>query len=150
MLARVPLFKIDYLSLLQHRVNVDLWGPKLIVNVNGYTYEIYIMTMVDPVTGWFEQHQLYDEPTAYTCQQILNSVRLSHYPLPKKVGFDNGSEFKMKFQDLCNNLGLKQCPSNAWNLQSNAILERIHQVLADGLVKFNLEGTHVNVKIRPV
>ena len=38
-----------------NRVNVDLWGPKSIVNVNGYIYEIHIMTMVDPVTGWFEQ-----------------------------------------------------------------------------------------------
>ena len=37
------------------------------------------MTIVDPVSGWFEQRQLYDEPNAYTCQQIL------------------GSEFKMEF-----------------------------------------------------
>ena len=74
------------------------------------------MTMVDPVTGWFEQHQLYDEPNAFMCQQILDSVWLSRYPRPKEIGFDNGSEFKMEFQDLCNNnMGLKQCPSNAWN-----------------------------------
>ena len=47
-----------------NRVNVDLWGPKSIVSVNGWTYELHIMTMVDPVTGWFEQRQLYDEPNA--------------------------------------------------------------------------------------
>ena len=39
---------------------------------------------------------------------------------------------------------LKKCPSNAWNPQSNAILERIHQVLADGLVTFDLEGTPID------
>ena len=50
----------------------------------------------------------------------------------------------MEFQDLCNNMGLKKCPSNAWNPQSNAILERIHQVLADGLVTFDLEGTPID------
>ena len=42
-------------------------------------------------------------------------------------------------------IGLKQCPSNAWNPQSNAILERIHQVLADGLVKFDLENKPIDV-----
>ena len=42
-------------------------------------------------------------------------------------------------------MGLKQCPSNAWNPQSNAILERIYQVLADGLATFDLEGTHIDV-----
>ena len=41
-------------------------------------------------------------------------------------------------------MGLKKCTSNAWNPQSNAILERIHQVLADGLVIFNLEGTQID------
>ena len=39
------------------RVNVDLWGPKSIKNKNGFVYEIHIMTMVDLVTGWFEQYQ---------------------------------------------------------------------------------------------
>ena len=51
----------------------------------------------------------------------------------------------MEFQDLCANIGFKKCPSNAWNPQSNAILERIHQVLADGLVTFNLEGTPIDL-----
>ena len=41
-------------------------------------------------------------------------------------------------------MGLKKCPSNAWNPQSNTILERIHQVLAGGLVTFDLEGTHID------
>ena len=66
---------------------------------------------------------------------------LSRYPRSKEIGYDNGSEFKMEFQDLCANMSLKWCPSNAWNPQSNAILERIHQVLVDSLVTFDLEGT---------
>ena len=31
------------------RVNVDLWGPKTVQNKNGWDYQIYVMTMVDPV-----------------------------------------------------------------------------------------------------
>ena len=42
-------------------------------------------------------------------------------------------------------MGLKQCPSNAWNPQLNAILERIHHVLVDGLVMFDLENKPINV-----
>ena len=87
-------------SIRWNRVNVDLWGPKSVVNTNGYTYELHVMTMVDPVTGWFEQRQLYGPPNAYLCQQILDSIWLSRYPRPKEIGFDNGSEFKMEFQDL--------------------------------------------------
>ena len=79
------------------------------------------------------------------CQQILDSVYLSRYPRLKEFSFDNGSKFNMGFQNLCNNMGLKQCPSNAWNPQSNAILERIHQVLVDGLVTLDLEGKYSNV-----
>ena len=58
--------------------------------------------MVDPVTGWFEQRQLYGKPNAFNCNQILDNVWLSRYPRPKEIGCDNGSELKMKFQDLCN------------------------------------------------
>ena len=42
-------------------------------------------------------------------------------------------------------MGLNQCPGNAWNPQSNAILERIHQVLVDGLVTFDIENKPIGV-----
>ena len=55
-------------SIRWNRVNVDLWGPKSVVNVNGFTCELYVMTMVDLITGWFEQRQLYGPPNTYVCQ----------------------------------------------------------------------------------
>ena len=103
------------------------------------------MTMEDPVTGWFEQCQLYDEPNAYMYQQILGSVWLSRYSRPIEISFDNGSEFKMKFRDLCNNIGLKQCPSKAWDPQSNAILNKLHHVFVDELVTFDLGNNPITV-----
>ena len=42
-------------------------------------------------------------------------------------------------------MGIRRCPSNAWNPQSNAILEQKHQVLADSLVTFDLEGTPIDL-----
>ena len=41
-------------------------------------------------------------------------------------------------------MGLKAKESLAWNPQSNTILERIHQVLADCLVSFELEDVDIN------
>ena len=51
--------------------------------------------MIDPVTGWFEQAQMYGLPTSYLCQQIF-------------VGFDNAEEFKVEFKELCANMSLKE------------------------------------------
>ena len=41
-----------------NRVNLDCWGPKTVKHKDGYTYELRILTMIDPVTGWFEYAQL--------------------------------------------------------------------------------------------
>ena len=126
------------------RVNVDMWGPKTIRNKNGKTYKIHVMTMVDPVTGWFELAQLRDKPNAFMAMKRFDSQWLARYPRPREIGFDNGGEFMAEFRDLCDNMGLKRRPSSSWNPQSNAILERIHQVLADCLRSFNLDERTIN------
>ena len=59
------------------------------------------MTMVNPVTGWFEQAQLYGTPIAQCCQQIFDNTWLARYPRPREIGFDNGGEFKTEFKQLC-------------------------------------------------
>ena len=100
--------------------------------------------MVDPVTGRFEQAQLYGTLTASHCQRIFDTAWLACYPRPRKIGFNNGGEFKAEFKELCVNMGLKEKTSLPWNPQSNAILKRIHQVLADCLTSFDLEDLDVN------
>ncbi len=126
------------------RVDVDLWGPKTVQNKNGWDYAIHVMTMVDPVTGWFELQQLYSEPTAFRCQQILDTEWLSRYPRPRELGCDNGGEFKGVFKQLCANMNLKMKTSLPWNPQSNAVLESIHQVLQDCLLTFELDDAEIN------
>ena len=51
------------------RVNVDLWGPKIICNKNSKDYKIHVMTIVDPVTGWFELAQLKDKSNVFVCMK---------------------------------------------------------------------------------
>ena len=85
------------------------------------------MTMLDPVTNWFEIGQVLT-PSAVECQQVFDSLWLAWYPWQKEIGFDNGNEFKALFQELTKNMGLKPKPTTDYNSQGNSIIERIHQV----------------------
>ena len=67
------------------RVNVDLWGAKTVHNKNEWDYKVHVMTMVDSVTGWFELNKLYGKPTAFQCQQILDSAWLARYPTGNQI-----------------------------------------------------------------
>ena len=128
-------------------MNTGLWGPKTIKNVNGFDYERHIMTMIDPVTGWWEFAQLYGPPTAYISQEIFDNIWLSCYPRPEEIGFDNGSKFKKEFSNLCANTGLKKKKRNISNPQLNTILERVHQVLEEGLRVFNLDNKKIDLNV---
>jgi len=60
---------------------------------------------------------------------LVNKCWFIRYPRCKYVIYDNGSEFKLHFEDLCESYGLKREPTSIRNPQANAILERVHQVL---------------------
>ena len=120
------------------RVNVDLVGPYNITPKNSTkTYEFRAMTMIDPVTCWFEMAPIIT-PNSETTQTVFDSYWLARYPRPKEVGFDNGKEFKWLFKELCANFGLKEKPTTDYNPQSNAILERMHQVVGNCIRTFEV------------
>ena len=119
------------------RVNVDLIGPYTIQSKNK-EYSLRAMTMIDPVTNWFEIARIESKSSA-EAQRIFDSMWLACYPRSQEVGFDNGSEFKYLFKELCQNMGIKEKPSTDYNPQANAILERVHQVLGNQLRSFELE-----------
>jgi transposase InsO family protein len=119
------------------RVNVDMMGP-LTVKTPTKIHELLVLTMIDPATGWFEVAPM-KNATSETAMTVMDDVWFSRYPRPKEIGFDNGSEYKKVFKEMVTNYGLKRKASLSWNPQSNGIVERIHQVLADGLRTFELE-----------
>ena len=63
--------------------------------------------------------------------QLFNKSWLSRYPRSKNIIYNNVSEFKSHFKSLCDSYGLKRKPTTIKNPQANAILERVHAVLAD-------------------
>jgi transposase InsO family protein len=61
------------------------------------------------------------------------------YHRPIQVSFENGSEFKSFFKEMCDSLGIKCRPTSSYNPQGNSIIERIHQAMVNMLRAFELE-----------
>jgi hypothetical protein len=61
--------------------------------------------------------------------QLVNKIWLCRYPQYCYSIYNNGSEFKLHFETLCNSYGIKRKPTMIKNPQANAICECIHQVL---------------------
>ena len=56
---------------------------------------------------------------------------MRRYPQPKRVRFDNGSEFKKYYIPLLKYFAVKLEPTSIKHPQSNGIVERVHQVFGD-------------------
>jgi hypothetical protein len=64
---------------------------------------------------------------------LVNKMWLSRYPRCCYIIYNNGSKFKLNFEYLCITYGIKRKPTMVKNPQANAILECLHQVLAQML-----------------
>ena len=69
------------------RVNIDLWGLKTTCNKNDKDYMIHVMTIVDPVAGWFDLAQLMGKPDAFVCIKRFDFACVACYPPPREIGF---------------------------------------------------------------
>jgi hypothetical protein len=109
--------------------------------------------MIDPASSWFEivkQPVVELTPTSHSktraeshgktkdtyldkslsmISTLVNRTWFSRYPHFQLIIYDNGSEFTLHFEALCDSCGIKRKPTSAKNLQANAILERVHQVI---------------------
>ena len=139
-------------------VSVDLIGPYTIKGKDGTILDFMCLTMIDPATGWFEICELPNSDVKYvkngeeiieviidkssaTVSQLFNKSWLSRYPRASKIVYDNGSEFKLHFESLCDSYGLKRKPTTIKNPQANAVLERIHAVLGDMMRTSSLDNS---------
>ena len=129
-----------------------------------YNRAFYYYLSLDRVFTLYHNFLIYWTPSIYviqsSCQSILYGLCLevscniklcaqlikSQWFLVQKIGFDGGSEFRAEFWEWCANISIKTKPREAWNPQSNSVLERVHQVLGDCLKCFNLEEKGLNLK----
>ena len=126
---------------------VDLIGPYTLKGLDGKIIDFMCLTMIDPATSWFEMVELpvievinaegksaeIFEKTSARIATLANQQWFCRYPRCRNIIYDNGSEFKLYFQDLCTTFGLKRKPTTIKNPTANAILERVHQVISSML-----------------
>ena len=76
-----------------------------------------------------QSKQPYFDKTPAPVGRIINKTWCSHYSCSQYIIYDNGSEFKLHFETLCESYGLKHKPTSVRNPQANAILEWVHQTI---------------------
>ena len=124
---------------------IDLIGPYKIRCKGQKDLECKCITMIDPAMGWFEIHQ-YDDKRSITVANIAEQEWFMRYPWPTQVTYDRGSEFIGKdFQKMIKeDYGITAKPITVRNPQANAIVERIHQVIANMICTFELEDNYLD------
>jgi transposase InsO family protein len=110
--------------------------------------------MIDPASSWFEivelplvkrlrttnvnskelqqPEDIFDKSSDRVAK-LVNKTWLSWYPRYRYIIYNNGSEFKIHFEHLCDSYGIKRKPTTVENPQANAILECVNQVLGQML-----------------
>jgi hypothetical protein len=123
------------------------------------------LTMINPATSWFEivelptvrvtvpkggkgkkatcldytkDAEIFDKTSAQISNLVYNCW-FSRYPQCRYMIYNNGSEFKLHFHDLCKTYGVKRKTTSIKNPQGNAILERMHAVFTNMLRTVKLD-----------
>ena len=100
--------------------------------------KLWCLTMIDPATGCFEMAQIPNK-TAAEIADITEKTWFTRYPLPQRIVFYCGTKFMAEFAKMCHNdYGLKRKPITTRNLQSNAIIERIHPTIGHIIRTFDV------------
>ena len=101
--------------------------------------------MIDPETGWFEIVQ-YNDKQASTIENLVEQTRLCKYPRLTIITYYRGNEFlghAFKNDLIETECGIKSKCATTENPQENSILERIHQVIANCVRKFDLQNNYL-------
>jgi hypothetical protein len=125
---------------------VDLIGPYTIERKNQEPLVLKAVTMIDPATGWFEVQE-YGDKRAGTIANIVEQTWYARYPWPTEITYDRGNEFighAFQTDFIKNEYGTKVRGATVRNPQANAILERVHQVVANLVRTFDLENSDVD------
>ena len=72
-----------------NKLCVDLIGPYKICRKGGDPLILRAVTMIDPVTGWFELTQ-YNDKKSTTIANLVNYMWLVQYPWLVEITYDQG------------------------------------------------------------
>ena len=124
---------------IQECVQADLFGPWKYNDVDGIDRVIKAVSFIEVTTRWPEIHG-YGSKTSEDIALIFDQEWLNRYPRPRTVIFDNGTEFGAEFEEMLNSFGIIGKRTTIKNPQANAMVERIHLVIADCIRAMDLES----------
>jgi hypothetical protein len=118
---------------------VDMIGPYNIKLKRKPPLTLWCVTMIDPATSWFEMAEVKDKE-AITVASIVEQTWLTRYPWPSTITFDQGKEFMGAFAEMVSqDYGIKRQGITVRNPQANAVIERIHQTIANMIRTFEVQ-----------
>ncbi len=121
---------------------VDLISPYMLRGTDGTEIDFMCLTMIDPASSWFEIAELpvvelaptshsktkaethnktkdaYFDKSSNMISTLVNRTWFSRYPRCQHIIYDNGSEFKLHFEALCDSYGIKRKPTSVKNPQA--------------------------------
>ena len=101
--------------------------------------------MIDPVTGWFKIIQ-YNDKRVIPIANLVEAKWLYRYPRPMEITYYQGSEFigdDFRKPLIEEEYGMTAKPITLGNPTSNAILERIHQVIENLVWAFKITKNYI-------
>jgi hypothetical protein len=129
---------------------VDLIGPYTLKGKDNLQIDFMALSMINPASSWFKiaelpvverlhrqtvngkelliADEIFDK-TSECIAKLVNKTWLCRYPQCHHLIYNNGSEFNLHFEYLCESYGIKRKPTAVKNPRANGILERVHQVL---------------------
>jgi transposase InsO family protein len=123
------------------RLCIDLIGPYTIGSgARGHETVLHCLTMIDPVTGWFEIAEI-PTKSADVVINVLEQTWLTRYPRPAEIIMDRGREFYAEVQHtLKHDYGITRKLITTRNPQANAMVERAHQTLHTMIATLDLRS----------
>lgn len=116
-------------------VAVDTIGPWNF-RINNRDYQFRALTCVDPLTTFCDIIRI-DNISSRHVADKFDMEWLSRYPRPLRCIHDQGTEFTgADFQLRLQAHGIKDVPITVKNPQANAVVERLHQTMANVLRTF--------------
>ncbi len=111
---------------------VNLVDPCSLKDKDGSAIDFMALTMIDPTSSWFEivelllvsrlttrlvngketvSQELIFDKSSNQISRLVNKNWLCRYPGCCHLVYDNGSEFKLHFETLCDSYGIKCKPT---------------------------------------
>jgi hypothetical protein len=145
-----PLPQSDFICDPWEIIQIDLFGPWTFHDISHAPHQIQGLSIIDVATCWVELCP-YSSKKSEDIALLVDQNWFCRYPQPSIAIFDNGSEFSFEFLELLRSYGVTTKSTTIKNPQTNAFVERVHQVIGDAIRSMELHTRHCdNITINAV